>query len=83
MIQRRLGISSLFQLVSVFYERFNQPGLVDTVVKDLLPCFFNNAQRTAEFVNVIDRVIWEYNFVNKMFITAFSLLSNITKIPLS
>ena len=77
MIQRRKGITNLFQLISVFYERMNQPGLVDGVAKELLPCFFNNPQRTADFVNVMNRIIWEYNFVNKMFITAYGLLTNL------
>lgn len=42
MLFKRKGINNLFQLISVFFERLNQPGLVESVVKELLPCFFNN-----------------------------------------
>ena len=49
----------------------------------MLPCFFNNTPRAVAFVGVMNRLIWEYTFVNKMFITAYSLLSNLKKLSVS
>ena len=45
---------------------------------DLKLCFYNSEKRAREFVSVLTRIVWEYNFVNKMFVTNYKLLSSKT-----
>ena len=46
------------------------------MVNDLKLCFYNSEPRAREFVTVLTRIVWEYNFVNKMFVTQYKLLSS-------
>ena len=59
------------------------PGQTNGVVTELVPCFYNSKQKAADFVSVLTRIVWEYNFVNKMFVTAYKILSNVNKKTIS
>lgn len=64
-------------LISHFFEQLVRPGFQAEVVKELLPCFYRVVERTQDFVSVLNKVIWEYNFVNKMFMMHYKVLSNL------
>lgn len=69
-------MTTLVQLIGIYFDRLVSPGLADEVVADLRLCFYNSVKRAREFVSVLTRIVWEYNFVNKMFVTQFKLLSS-------
>lgn len=54
------------------------PENIPEVESDLLECFYQSKLRTKGFVTTLARVVWEYNFVNKMFIEHYKKLSNLT-----
>lgn len=79
MLQKKKGITTLIQMIGAFFDRLVTPGFTGAVITDLKPCFFNSNERTAAFVSVLTRIVWEYNFVNKMFVTQYKILSNVNK----
>lgn len=48
------------------------------VEEDYADCFFLNKARAKSFVATLARIVWEYNYVNKMFIEHYSKLSNLS-----
>lgn len=77
MLQRRKGVTTLLQLIGIYFDRLVSPGFTDAVTKDLIPCFYNSEVKARDFVTVLTRIVWEYNFVNKMFVTQYKILSNV------
>ena len=73
-------MTTLVQLIGVYFDRLVSPGFAELVTTDLKLCFYNSEQRAREFVTVLSRVVWEYNFVNKMFVTQFRLLSSLNSL---
>lgn len=69
-------MTTLVQLIGLYFDRLVSPGFAEQVVQDLKLCFYNSQQRAHEFVSVLTRIVWEYNFVNKMFVTQYKLLSS-------
>ena len=77
MLQRRKGVTTLLQLIGIYFDRLVSPGFTDAVTKDLIPCFYNSEVKARDFVTVLTHIVWEYNFVNKMFVTQYKILSNV------
>ena len=75
MIQRQKGATTLLELIAIYFDRLVSPGFSEQVIDDMKLCFYNSEKRSAEFVSVLSRIVWEYNFVNKMFVTQYKLLS--------
>jgi len=69
----------LIELIGHYFDKLVSPGFTDSVIKDLTICFFNSESKATEFVSVLTRIVWEYNFVNKMFVTQYKILSNVNK----
>ena len=76
MIERQKGVTTLVQLIGIYFDRLVSPGFAEQVIADLKLCFYNSEARSREFVSVLTRIVWEYNFVNKMFVTNYKLLSS-------
>ena len=76
MIERQKQVTTLVQLIGIYFDRLVSPGFADQVVADLKLCFYNSESRAREFVTVLTRIVWEYNFVNKMFVTNYKILSS-------
>ena len=76
MIERQKGVTTLVQLIGIYFDRLVSPGFAEQVIADLRLCFYNSEARAREFVSVLTRIVWEYNFVNKMFVTNYKLLSS-------
>lgn len=69
MIQRQKNVTTLVELIGVYFDRLVSPGFAEQVIADLKLCFYNSEARAGAFVTVLTRIVWEYNFVNKMFVT--------------
>jgi len=69
MIQRQKNVTTLVELIGVYFDRLVSPGFAEQVISDLKLCFYNSEARASAFVTVLTRIVWEYNFVNKMFVT--------------
>ena len=83
MLQRKKGVTTLIQLIGIYFDKLVSPGFSDQVTKDLKPCFYNSEEKARDFVSVLTRIVWEYNFVNKMFVTHYKILSDINKSELN
>ena len=83
MLQRKKGITTLIQLIGCYFERLVSPNQTSSVASELISCFYNSMQKSTDFVSVLSRIVWEYNFVNKMFVTAYKILSNVNKKTIS
>ena len=59
----------MLELIAIYFDRLVSPGFSEQVIDDMKLCFYNSEKRSAEFVSVLSRIVWEYNFVNKMFVT--------------
>jgi len=68
MIHQRLNCTTLISLIGRYFDKLVSPGFQDAVTDDLVVCFFQKRQRAQDFVAVLTRVVWDYNFVNKMFV---------------
>ena len=68
MIEKRLSCCTLISLIGKYFDKLVSPGFQDAVINDLVVCFFQKRQRAEEFVGVLTRIVWDYNFVNKMFV---------------
>ncbi len=79
LIFKKKGAGTLTEIIGLYYDKLTLPGNASHVTRDLLPCFLSALQRATEFTNVLSRIIWEYNFANKMFFKHFGILSNLSR----
>ena len=68
MIQRKKNVTTLIELIKIFFDRLVTPGYSSSVVQELVPCFYKSVQKATAFCSVLTRIVWEYNFINKMFV---------------
>jgi hypothetical protein len=68
MIYRRKRINTLLEAIKAYFDKLLLPENLAEVEEDFLECFFLNKSRAKNFCATLARIVWEYNFVNKMFI---------------
>ena len=67
----KAGIPNLVVIISRYFERLLLPEQFNSVVYEFQNVFYKNMEKTENFVKTLNRIIWEYNYVNKMFIEAY------------
>ena len=78
MILRKKRFNTLLDVVKGCFEQLLMPENTETMEADFLDCFFQSKQRAKLFVQTLARIVWEYNFINKMFIECYKRLSNLS-----
>lgn len=78
MLMRKRRLNTLLDVVKAYFEKLLMPENLESVETEFIDCFFQSKQRTKLFVQTLARIVWEYNFVNKMFIEHYKRLSNLT-----
>ena len=74
---RKKKIYTILDAIRQYFDKLLFPENLEEVELDFLDCFFQSRQRSKVFVQTLARVVWEYNYVNKMFIEHFRKLSNL------
>lgn len=59
-----------------YFETLLLPDSAKQMVEELAPCFYGQRDRTQVFISSLNRIVWEYNFVNQTFISQYRLLSS-------
>jgi len=71
---KRKGISTLHQLMNKYFDSLLVPDTQEYLIKDLEPCFYQQRERVRVFLSTLHRLVWEYNFVNQMFVKQYRML---------
>lgn len=79
MIMRKYRLYTLLDIVKAYFERLLLPENLPDVEAEFIDCFFQSKQRTKVFCQTLSRVVWEYNYINKMFIEHYKRLSLVTE----
>jgi hypothetical protein len=58
-----------------YFDSLLVPENSAALIEDLSPCFFGQRDRVKVFITTMQRLVWEYNFVNQTFVTQFRMLS--------
>ena len=78
MIMRRKRLNTLLETIQAYFGQLLMPENLDAVEADFLECFFQNKGRSHTFCATLARIVWEYNFINKMFIEHYKQLSSVS-----
>lgn len=68
MLKKLRQITTLHELMNHYFDRLLVPDSSKAVIEDLAPCFFNQRDRVRTFLSTLQRLVWEYNFVNQTFV---------------
>jgi len=78
MILRKKHLNTLLDVIKANFEKLILPENQQEVEEDYADCFFLNKARAKSFVSTLARIVWEYNYVNKMFIEHYKKLSDLS-----
>lgn len=78
MLLRKKKLYTILDAIKVNFEKLLFPENLPEVEADYIDCFFQSKQRAKLFVSTLARIVWEYNYVNKMFIEHYRKLSNLS-----
>ena len=76
MMRKLKGIHNLHQLMNHYFDALLVPESHGALVEDLSPCFFGQRDRVKVFITTMQRLVWEYNFVNQTFVHQYRMLAN-------
>jgi len=74
MIKRKKKVNSLLGIINLYFEKLLLPEMNDQVEMEFLSCFYNSQSKASIFVSTLNRIVWEYNFVNKLFVENYKAL---------
>jgi hypothetical protein len=77
MIFLRKKVRTLVDIMKIYFDKLLMPELNEEVEAEVLTCFYGNKEKAHQFVQTLNRIVWEYNFVNKLFVKYFKLLSDV------
>jgi hypothetical protein len=78
MIYRKKRLNTLLETIKAYFEKLLMPENLADVEAEFLECFFLNKSRAKTFCSTLARIVWEYNFVNKMFVQQYKKLSSVS-----
>jgi len=78
MIYRKKRLNTLLEAIKAYFEKLLMPENIGDVEADFLECFFLNKSRAKNFCATLARIVWEYNFVNKMFVQNYKKLASVS-----
>eukprot|EP00347_Sterkiella_histriomuscorum_P017190 403350327 len=77
MIIRRKKLYTLFGIINTYFDMLVQNEMTEQLEQEFHLCFYNNTQKTKIFVSTLQRIVWEYNYVNKLFVEHYRKLRNL------
>ena len=57
-----------------YFNSLLVPEATAALIEDLSPSFFGQRDRARVFITTMQRLVWEYNFVNQTFVQQYRMI---------